>query len=111
MKIGIKAVLLAAMAAAAAFSVRQAAATLRRAEDLLPKEVYAQFQAKSGRAQYLLREENGQVAVFRNGENRPERVTGIETVVLRRADRAMLGKGIPAENIDEVLHLLEDLGS
>ena len=69
------------------------------------------YQAKSGRARYMLREKDGLVAVYKSGENRPLRMTGIETTLLRRADRAMLEKGIPAEDLSEVLTLLEDLGS
>ena len=41
----------------------------------------------------------------------PERLTDIETPLLRRSDRAMLSRGIPAEDIAELLSLLEDLGS
>ena len=54
---------------------------------------------------------DGVIAVYKSGENRPTRMTDIETALLRRADRAMLEKGIPAEDLAEVLALLEDLGS
>lgn len=111
MKTGIKLFFLFLMTASAAFSAAAAYESIRRTEDFIPAEVYAQYRAKSGRAQYLLREENGRVAVFRSGENRPEYFTGIETALLRRADRAMLEKGIPAEDRTELLTLLEDLGS
>ena len=103
--------LLAVTAALALAAAWGAAETIRRTEDRIPAEVYARYQAKSGRAQYLLREKDGFVAVYRSGENRPARVTDIETPLLRRADRAMLEKGIPAEDLGEVLSLLEDLGS
>ena len=111
MKMGIKTAILGVVIALAAFSAWGAVKTVRRAEDPIPAEIYAGFCAKSGRAQYLLREEDGVVAVYRSGENRADRLTDIETAVLRRADRAMLRRGIPAENIGEVLSLLEDLGS
>ena len=106
-----KIMLLAVMITLAFSAAWGAARTIRRAEERIPAEVYALYQAKSGRAQYLLREKDGFIAVFRSGENRPERMTDIETALLRRADRAMLEKGIPAENLPEVLSLLEDLGS
>ena len=104
-------VLLGVMAAMALVSARGAIGTIRRTEDRIPAEVYALYQAKSGRAQYLLREKDGLIAVYKSGENRPEQLTDIETALLRRADRAMLKKGIPAEDLAEVLALLEDFGS
>ena len=111
MKTAGKIMLLAVMITLAFSAAWGAAGTIRRAEERIPAEVYAPYQAKSGRAQYLLREKDGFIAVFRSGENRPERMTDIETALLRRADRAMLEKGIPAEDLGEVLSLLEDLGS
>ena len=111
MKMGIKTALLCMMIVLAAVSAWGAVKTVRRSEDPIPAEIYAGFCAKSGRAQYLLREEGGVVTVYRSGENRAERVTEIETAALRRSDRAMLRRGIPAENLGEVLLLLEDLGS
>ena len=41
----------------------------------------------------------------------PLTVTPIGTACLRTADRAMLRGGIPVESEDELLMLLEDLGS
>ena len=111
MKMAARLALLAVMASLAAASLWGAVGTLRREEALIPAEIYARYQAKSARAQYLLREKDGYVAVYRSGENKPERITEIETPLLRRADRAMLEKGIPAESLGEMLSLLEDLGS
>lgn len=111
MKTGLKLALLGLMTSLAVFSALSAFSTLRHTEDLIPAEVYAQYRAKGGRAQYVLRESEGRVAVFRSGKNTPERLTQIETAALRRADRAMLAKGIPAEDLGELLTLLEDLGS
>ncbi len=111
MKTAGRLVLLGVMAAMALVSARGAIGTIRRTEDRIPAEVYALYQAKSGRAQYLLREKDGLIAVYKSGENRPEQLTDIETALLRRADRAMLKKGIPAEDLAEVLALLEDFGS
>lgn len=106
-----KAALMLLMLALAAASVRGAVGTIRRTEDLIPAEVYAQYHAKGARAEYLLREDDGYIAVYRSGERNALRRTQIETAILRRADRAMLARGIPAENMGEVLSLLEDLGS
>ncbi len=111
MKKALRIALLAAMVTLAISTALGALRTIRRTDDRIPEEVYALYQAKSGRARYLLRERDGFVAVYQNGENRPFRMTGIETPLLRRADRAMLEKGIPAEDLGEVLSLLEDLGS
>ena len=111
MKTAGRIVLLAVMVTLALSAAWGALRTIRRTDERIPTEVYALYQAKSGRARYLLREKDGLVTVYRNGENRPLRTTDIETPLLRRADRAMLEKGIPAEDLGEVLSLLEDLGS
>ena len=101
--------LLAAAIALAALSAFGAARTVLGGRDGFPEEVYAQYAAKRG-AEYLVGIEDGYVTVFKNGSGTPERVTGIEAGLLRRADEAMLRKGIPAEDMSEVLTLLEDLG-
>ncbi len=111
MKTALKLALLAVMVTLALTAAWGALGTIRRTEERIPAEIYAIYQAKSASARYLLREKDGLVAVYKSGENRPLRMTGIETTLLRRADRAMLEKGIPAEDLSEVLTLLEDLGS
>ena len=111
MKTALRLALMAVMVTLAITAARGAITTIRKTEERIPAEVYARYQAKSGRARYLLREKDGFVAVYQSGENRPLRMTDIETPLLRRADRAMLEKGIPAEDLAEVLALLEDLGS
>ena len=63
-------------------------------------------------AEYYLRDSGGHVAVFSSRRDKtPLTVTPIETACLRTADRAMLRGGIPVESEDELLKLLEDLGS
>ena len=62
-------------------------------------------------AEFVLREFNGCVAVFAVGGNSPLSTTDIAVKSLREADRALLSAGLPCENRDEVLSLLEDLGS
>ena len=111
MKLAVRLALVVVMISLAAASLWGAVGTIRTPKAPIPAEIYARYQAKSGRAQFLLKEEEGYVAVYRSGENRPERITDIETPLLRRSDRAMLEKGIPAEDLGELLSLLEDLGS
>ena len=111
MKTKLKLVLLTFVAALALYMARSAFMTLRAGEDELPSEVYAQFNAKMAGAEYILRLNDGYVTVYRNGRSSPEIVTDIESAVLRRADEAMLEKGIPANDLNEVLTLLEDLGT
>lgn len=111
MGIKLRAVLLALVGLLAGLSVHAAAATVSRTEDALPKEIWAEYHAKGARAAYVVKAQDGLVAVYRSGARSAEKLTDIETAVLRRSDRAMLERGIPAENIGEVLQLLEDLGS
>ncbi len=62
-------------------------------------------------AEFVLREYDGCVAVFAVGGQEPVTTTEIDVRSLREADRALLGAGLPAADRDEVLTLLEDLGS
>ena len=62
-------------------------------------------------AEFVLKEYDGCVAVFAVGGHEPVTTTEIDVRTLREADRALLGAGLPAANSDEVLTLLEDLGS
>ena len=57
-------------------------------------------------AEFVLREYDGCV-----GESKPVTTTDINVRTLREADRALLSAGLPAADKDEVLTLLEDLGS
>ena len=63
-------------------------------------------------AEYFLKNCDGFVAVYRSTKGRaPESVTAIEIAGLRAADRAMLERGIPVSDRQELLELLEDFGS
>ena len=63
-------------------------------------------------AEYYLRDCSGYVAVFKGEKsNTPIEITEIETETLNDVDRQLLKDGIPAENKNELLMLLEDLGS
>lgn len=105
--------LLLVLAAAAAFAGGEAWRSLRAPEDAnLPHEIYDAYAARAEDALYYLRESEGRVAVYETKRGRePLRVTGIELRSLRAADRAMVKAGIPVLSRQELLSLLEDLGS
>ena len=109
----IKAALLLCLIAAAVFSLFGAYRSLHRgAGPLLPEELTARFVGLDDGAEYFLRDSGGYVAVFAGARERePLRVTEIETKRLRAADKELLRQGIPAADGDELLVLLEDLGS
>ena len=78
----------------------------------LPAEVYRSLTRQAEQARFLLRAQDGHVAVFPNRRGAgAETVTAIELSTLRAADRAMLQRGIPAADRQSLLQLLEDLGS
>ena len=61
---------------------------------------------------YILREQDGFIAVYgADSANTPLELTDIEVSTLRRVDQDMLEQGISAKSRDELLTLLEDLGS
>lgn len=63
-------------------------------------------------AEYYLRDCSGYVAVFKGADSKtPIKVTDIETETLNTVDRNKLAQGIPAENKNELLMLLEDFSS
>lgn len=63
-------------------------------------------------AQYVLREYDGCVAVFASvGDTSPMTLTDIEVGTLRDADRQILSTGLAVADREELLTLLEDLGS
>ncbi len=61
---------------------------------------------------YMLRELNGYVAVYFEGfDKAPAAVTDIELQQLPEADREALADGLHVNSREELLMLLEDLGS
>lgn len=58
---------------------------------------------------YMLRDLNGFIAVYVNGEL--EMVTDIPVALLRGVDQAELEKGIKVNSYEELLKLIEDFGS
>ncbi len=113
MRLRLRIALLMVLAAAAVFTGAEAWRGLRPPEDAcLPHEIYDAFAAREESALYFVRENGGRVAVYETKRARePLRVTGIELKCLRAADRAMVKAGIPVLSQQELLLLLEDLGS
>ena len=112
MGLKIKTGLLLCLMSAAVCSCLAAYRSMHFSSSAVPEEIYAQFMDGAPLAEYYLRDSGGHVAVFSSRRDKtPLTVTPIETACLRTADRAMLRGGIPVESEDELLMLLEDLGS
>lgn len=63
-------------------------------------------------AAYIIGVSGGNVAVYEGSDRKqPITVTDIELAQLREADRAKVSDGLPASSREELLQLLEDLGS
>ena len=64
--------------------------------------------------EYLVADYGGSVAVFDSADSsmeNPLQVTDIELGTLRAADRALIEIGVPVASREELMALLEDLGS
>lgn len=79
------------------------------ADNILPvvEEKYTSYET----AAYILKEQDGYVAVFSSNANNLLEVTSIPVSSLRQADRALLQNGIAAGSRQELLTLLEDFNS
>ena len=62
-------------------------------------------------AEYWLRDCDGLIGVFRGDSSRPYSMTDIKTETLNDTDRRLVAAGIPAEDRETLVRLLEDLGS
>ena len=74
----------------------------------------AEFQRANAQraAGYVLGAADGSVAVYAGGDLKtPLRVTEIEMASLREADRALIAAGLSVGTREEVLQMLEDLGT
>lgn len=84
---------------------------LRReaAEKFMPaaEEKYSNYDA----AAYILKEQDGYVAVFSSNTDQLLEMTAIPVSTLGRTDRALLESGITAIDRQALLRLLEDLNS
>jgi hypothetical protein len=97
----------------ALFTGAEALRSLRQVPDRnFPAEIYARFARNADSAAFFLRRDGAYIAVFPSGRGRdPLEITRIELQGLRRADRAMIEAGLPVSSRQELLQLLEDLGS
>ena len=90
-------------------------AVRRGGGDVLPAAAGAAAPAPSNdgaQAENKLRDYGGYVSVFASdADRRPLQVTGIEVAGLRRADQELLRGGITVGSQEQLLLLLEDLGS
>ena len=75
-------------------------------------DYYMEAAAIPDGTEYILRDFEGRIGIFAPGSmKKPRDLTEIETKQLRESDRKMLQQGIPVSSRDELLGLLEDLGS
>ena len=113
MRVKLRIGLMCALLSAALYFSSEAVRSLKPGPDsYLPCEVYSRYESQRDAARYFLKSRGGYIAVFGDsGCRKPLETTGIETGILRRADRAMLEKGIPVRDRIQLLELLEDLGS
>ncbi len=95
----------------AAVTALTSAALALGAEDSVSEPPAESAPVETENASFVLREFEGRVAVFSPGRDMPLSVTGIELDTLRERDRELLFKGLAAGNREELLMLLEDLGS
>ena len=104
--------LLMCLAAAAAWSAVEAYESLKPPKIYeVPEAVYAEYTTGEENAQYQLKACDGYVAVYNGrGGGRPM-MTDIELSSLGSGDRAMIELGLPVADKEQLLLLLEDLGS
>ncbi len=60
---------------------------------------------------YLIREESGRAAVFRNGSEEPYLLLDVDMALLSDYDRALLGDGIYFSSESELRQYIEDISS
>ncbi|HBD85814.1 MAG TPA: hypothetical protein DC001_00125 [Clostridiales bacterium] len=111
MRLWIKAALMCVLVVAAAVTAGWALRSIKASAEDSPPVSY-EWSCSEADAEFVLREYLGYVGVFNAGSGKtPITVTDIETGSLRDADRNMLNAGIAVADRDELLTLLEDLGS
>ncbi len=97
----------ATLAVLAVLSATVCAAALRTPE----AETQPPTDKVSEAAEYYLRDCGGFIAVYRGASSTPIDVTDIETATLNDTDAELIQSGIPVQSRNELLLLLEDLGS
>lgn len=111
MKVWIKAGITGILAITAVFTAFWALRSIGAKAGTAPAAAY-EWSCDEADAEFVLREYGGYVGVFAADSTKtPLTVTNIEVDTLREADRDMLGAGIAVSDRDELLTLLEDLGS
>jgi len=70
-----------------------------------------QPQLMSSEHRYLLREYDGELAVFRENETEPWKLYSVAVNSLPESDRILLRNGIPVSGEEELRRLLEDYTS
>ncbi len=113
MRLKLKIALLLCLIGAALFTGAEAVRSLRQPTDRqFPAEIYSRYARNADSAAFFLRRDGAYVAVYPGRRSRdPVEITRIELQGLRRADRAMIEAGLPVASRQELLQLLEDLGS
>ncbi len=112
-KMRVRVAVLLVLIGAAAFTGAEAIRSLRAAPGSeFPEELYARFARNADNAAFFLRQAGEYLAVYPGRRDRePLRITEIELRGLRKADQAMIREGLPVRSFQELLQLLEDLGS
>jgi hypothetical protein len=111
MRFWMKAAITGVLILTAAFSAFRAVRSIQASAEKAPSISY-QWTCAEEDAQFVLRDYEGYIGVFNSGsKKKPITVTNIEIGDLREADRAMIAAGIAVSDRDELLTLLEDLGS
>lgn len=111
MKWKVKAGFLSAFLVAALLTAAAAAGQL---EKISPRQAQmaGMFEGVEGEINYMVGEKDGFVVIFQAGfGDEPAVITDIEARTLRQGDRALLDQGIPVRTREELMMLLEDLGS
>jgi hypothetical protein len=111
MRFWVKAGITGILAVTAVFTAFWALRSIGAKAEGAPAAAY-EWSCDEADAAFVLREYEGYVGVFEGGGGKtPLTVTDIAVDGLREADRDMLGAGIAVADRDELLTLLEDLGS
>jgi hypothetical protein len=112
MKLYVKGLLLAALASGAAAAAWKAVGGITGASAAREPQYAYEWSCSMDDAAFVLRDYGGHVGVFASARaESPVTVTDIEVACLRQADQEMLRSGIAVADRDELLTLLEDLGS
>lgn len=71
-------------------------------------ETSSESQSPNSSLSYVVKDFNGNIAVFENGQNSPFKITDVPINSLPYADREILKKGIAVNSKNELNRILED---